>query len=113
MHREVVVTTSPQQAGTSRQDQSGRNGRVGRVPFAPSDPNWAHCLAAGEMGARIRTFDWSSTPLGPISTWPWSLWEALSICLRSRFQLAIYWGPQLVLLYNDAERDVLGSMHPR
>jgi PAS domain S-box-containing protein len=27
--------------------------------------------------------------------------------------LAIYWGPQLVLLYNDAERDVLGGMHPR
>jgi PAS domain S-box-containing protein len=35
------------------------------------------------------------------------------MCLRSRFQLAIYWGPQLVLLYNDAERDVLGAMHPR
>jgi PAS domain S-box-containing protein len=30
----------------------------------------------------------------------------------SRFQLAIYWGPQLVLLYNDAEREVLGGMHP-
>jgi PAS domain S-box-containing protein len=39
--------------------------------------------------------------------------QALSICLRSRFQLAIYWGPHLVLLYNDAERDILGAMHPR
>jgi signal transduction histidine kinase len=38
--------------------------------------------------------------------------EALSLCLRSRFQLAIYWGPQLILIYNDAERDVLGAMHP-
>jgi PAS domain S-box-containing protein len=66
----------------------------------------------GEMGARIRSFDWSSTPLGPIGEWPSSLREAVSICLRSRFQLAIYWGPQLILLYNDAERDVLGSMHP-
>jgi PAS domain S-box-containing protein len=64
------------------------------------------------MGARIRSFDWSSTSLGPISAWPSSLREAVSICLRSRFQLAIYWGPQLVLLYNDAERDVLGAMHP-
>src|SRR5262249_1972990 len=36
----------------------------------------------------------------------------VSLCLRSRFQLAIYWGPQFVLLYNDAERDVLGAMHP-
>jgi signal transduction histidine kinase len=64
------------------------------------------------MGARIRSFDWSSTPLGRIDEWPLSLLDAVSICLRSRFQLAIYWGPQLVLLYNDAERDVLGAMHP-
>src|SRR5262249_23657532 len=41
-----------------------------------------------------------------------SLREAVSICLQSRFQLAIYWGPQLILLYNDAERDILGAMHP-
>jgi PAS domain S-box-containing protein len=64
------------------------------------------------MGARIRSFDWSSTPLGRIDEWPLSLLDAVSICLRSRFQLAIYWGPQLVLLYNDAERDVLGALHP-
>jgi PAS domain S-box-containing protein len=64
------------------------------------------------MGARIRAFDWSSTPLGPIGAWPSALREAVSLCLRSRFQLAIYWGPQLILLYNDAERDVLGALHP-
>jgi signal transduction histidine kinase len=48
------------------------------------------------MGARIRSFDWSSTPLGPIDEWPLSLLDAVSLCLRSRFQLAIYCGPQLV-----------------
>src|SRR5262245_35341285 len=64
------------------------------------------------MGDRIRTFDWSATPLGPTGEWPPSLREAVSLCLRSRFQLAIYWGPELILLYNDAERDVLGAMHP-
>src|SRR5262249_27697636 len=69
-------------------------------------------VAGGEMGARIRSFDWSATLLGPLAEWPPSLRQAVSICLRSRFQLAIYWGPQLVLLYNDAERDVLGTMHP-
>jgi PAS domain S-box-containing protein len=100
-------------AHPSWSDLRRRKGRAVRAPVSPADPDWAHCLAAGgEMGARIRAFDWSSTPLGPISQWPASLREAVSICLRSRFQLAIYWGPQLVLLYNDAERDVLGAMHP-
>jgi PAS domain S-box-containing protein len=73
----------------------------------------AYPLAGGgEMGARIGCFDWSSTPLGPISQWSSSLREAVKLCLRSRFQLAIYWGPQLLLLYNDAERDILGAKHP-
>src|SRR5262245_33763778 len=75
--------------------------------------DWESTLAgAGEMGARIRAFDWSATPLGPIGEWPPSLREVLITSLWSRFQLAIYWGPKLVLLYNDAERDVLGTMHP-
>src|SRR5579871_3748250 len=87
--------------------------RAERKPAFPGDPAWARRLiGGGEMGERIFSFDWSSTSLGPIHQWPASLREAVNLCLQSRFQLAIYWGPQLVLLYNDAERDVLGAMHP-
>jgi PAS domain S-box-containing protein len=83
------------------------------LPPPTADQDSLSCLAVGgEMSGRIRSFDWLSTPLGPIATWPASLRTALSICLRSRFQLAIYWGPELVLLYNDAERDVLAALHP-
>ena len=67
---------------------------------------------AGEMGALIAAHDWKNTSLGPITTWPHSLKFALELCLRSKFQLAIYWGPELLLLYNDAEKEVLGSLHP-
>jgi PAS domain S-box-containing protein len=82
-------------------------------PPLSGDSDWGCGLAgAGEMGTRILSFDWSSTPLGPIGEWPSSLRETVSLCLRSRFQLAIYWGPQFILLYNDAERDVLGALHP-
>ena len=87
--------------------------RAENLPPPTADPDPVNWLAiGGEMSARIRSFDWPSTPLGPIATWPSSLRTALSICLRSRFQLAIYWGPELVLLYNDAERDVLAALHP-
>jgi PAS domain S-box-containing protein len=103
----------PERARASCLDHYGPHEWTENTPIASADPNWAHNLAGGgEMGDRIRSFDWSSTPLGPIGEWPSSLREAVSICLRSRFQLAIYWGPELILLYNDAERDVLGTMHP-
>jgi PAS domain S-box-containing protein len=66
----------------------------------------------GEMGARMRELDWSATPLGPVEGWPQSLRSALSICLSSRFPIAIYWGPEYVLLYNDAWRPIVGNKHP-
>jgi PAS domain S-box-containing protein len=65
-----------------------------------------------EMAKRMRALDWSQTPLGAIETWPQSLRSALSICLNSRFPIAIYWGPEYILLYNDAWRPIVGDKHP-
>lgn len=64
------------------------------------------------MGARIRAHGWASTPLGELDTWPQSLKSALSICLNSSFPTAIYWGPDLILLYNDAWSHIPAERHP-
>lgn len=65
-----------------------------------------------EMARRIREFDWSDHPFGPLETWPQSLRSALSICLHSAFPTAIYWGMELRLLYNDAWAPIPGPRHP-
>ena len=64
------------------------------------------------MGALIRAKEWSSTPLGPIESWPQSLRSAVSILLPSKAQIVLFWGPELVAIYNDAYRPVFGSKHP-
>jgi two-component sensor histidine kinase len=70
-------------------------------------------LAGGsEMARMIRERDWSTHPFGPPGTWPQSLRSALSICLHSAFPTAIYWGPELRLLYNDAWAPIPGPRHP-
>jgi signal transduction histidine kinase len=69
-------------------------------------------VGGGEMGARMRALDWSSTPLGPVETWPQSLRSAISILLPSRAQIVLFWGRDLVALYNDAYRPVFGAKHP-
>jgi PAS domain S-box-containing protein len=66
----------------------------------------------GEMAKRIRDHDWSGTPLGPESGWPQSLRLALAVCLHSRFPMFIWWGPELVTLYNDDYIPILGARHP-
>ena len=65
------------------------------------------------MGTLMRSLDWSTTPLGPLENWPQSLRTAVSICLASHFPMLIWWGPELVNLYNDAYRPMLGATkHP-
>lgn len=65
------------------------------------------------MGEIIRSYPWSATPLGAVHTWPQSFRSVLSICLNSNFPIAVYWGADLTLLYNDAWSPIPGNKHPR
>ena len=38
---------------------------------------------------------------------------AISLCLNSSFPTAIYWGPELYLLYNDAWSVIPADRHPQ
>ena len=68
----------------------------------------------GEMGALMRAHDWTQSPLGPPAQWPDSLKMAVSICLNSRFPMVLWWGPEFIMLYNDAWRPILGAAkHPK
>jgi len=66
----------------------------------------------GEMGKRIREYDWAATPLGPIHTWPQSLRTCMRIMLTSRQPIWIGWGKELIKLYNDPYRAIVGGKHP-
>jgi PAS domain S-box-containing protein len=70
-------------------------------------------VGGGEMGALMRARDWSQTPLGPPSAWPQSLRTSVSTCLNCAFPILLWWGPELVLLYNDEYAPILGEKHPR
>ncbi|WP_437661409.1 ATP-binding protein [Sorangium sp. So ce1182] len=77
------------------------------------DPAGAALSGGGEMGALIRSIDWSKTPLGPVEAWPQSLRTALSILLSSEHPMFLWWGRELIQFYNDGYRPILGSRkHP-
>jgi signal transduction histidine kinase/CheY-like chemotaxis protein len=67
----------------------------------------------GEAGAVLRSIDWQASPLGPLHTWPQSLRTSLGLCLSSRFPIALYWGRDFIMLYNDALLPMVGAnKHP-
>jgi hypothetical protein len=65
------------------------------------------------MGAIMRAHDWSASALGDPSSWPELLKSAVSTCLATRFPMVVWWGPDLIMLYNDAWQPILGeTKHP-
>lgn len=68
----------------------------------------------GEMGHLTRSFDWCTNKLGDPQSWPPSLLTTVSIILRSKFPMFLWWGPELIQFYNDAYRPSMGNMskHP-
>jgi PAS domain S-box-containing protein len=82
--------------------------RVGRN--AQTEPSITP--AAGEMRRRFDAFDWASSPLGPREKWPQSLKLVLDLVLASGFPMALRWGPDLIMIYNDAYAPLLGAKHP-
>jgi PAS domain S-box-containing protein len=73
---------------------------------------FAFLNGGGRMGELIRTKDWHSTPLGPPDTWPQSLQTAVSILLNSQFPMFVWWGKELITIYNDAYCPIAGEKHP-
>lgn len=99
---------------TDKRPPDIRSGVIGSPNAAPSIGTPAESLFAGggEMGAIMRATDWSKTRLGPVESWPSSLKTMLGVVLGSRFPMLLWWGPELLHLYNDAYRPILRDKHP-
>ena len=65
-----------------------------------------------EAAELIRTRDWSATALGPLDSWPATLRTLTDVVLRSPAGMALIWGDERILIYNDGYARVCGSKHP-
>ena len=68
--------------------------------------------STGEMADRIRGFPWETTSLGATYTWPQTLIWAVNLMLESQFPELLFWGPDFIVLYNDAYQPLLAEKHP-
>jgi PAS domain S-box-containing protein len=64
-----------------------------------------------EMARLIRAHDWSGS-LGPIAGWPTSLKTTVDLMVQSPVPLVLLWGPDGIMLYNDAYGGFAGNRHP-
>ncbi len=67
----------------------------------------------GETGALVRGYDWAGTSLGPVGSWPQSLRTSVELVLASPTAIVMLWGPDGIMIYNDAYSAFAGARHPR
>ncbi|MFD0750536.1 PAS domain S-box protein [Mucilaginibacter calamicampi] len=68
----------------------------------------------GEAAEQIATFNWHANVLGVPHTWPLQLKQQTGIMLNTPSPMMICWGKDLIQLYNDAFRPILGrNKHPK
>lgn len=67
---------------------------------------------SGEMATLIRAHDWSRSSLGPIGSWSETLQGAVSMMLSAQIPMQLFWGAELIALYNDAMKPALAEKHP-
>ncbi|MCJ1402801.1 hypothetical protein MMC11_006022 [Xylographa trunciseda] len=74
-----------------------------RLPVTPALPR--HIQFA-------RSVDWASTSLGPIEAWPAALRGMCNLIMASPHPAAMYWGDDLIAIYNEPYILLAGQKHP-
>ncbi|WP_433286688.1 SpoIIE family protein phosphatase [Micromonospora sp. CA-244673] len=67
---------------------------------------------AGTLRSAYRGVDWAATPLGAVRDWSPTLRAAVDLTLHSRFPVTLFWGPEFVMVYNQAYVELIGQKHP-
>ena len=68
-----------------------------------------HALDCAEL---VRRHPWADTPLGPVNGWDQLVRATVELLLASPVPMALAYGEEHVLVYNDAYAELIGARHP-
>ena len=94
------------------------DGVSSKIPVVPSDSpsfDWTRLPVTENMPRHIqfaRSIDWAATSLGPVETWSSDLRQMCNLIMASPHPAAMYWGDDLVAIYNEAYIVLAGQKHP-
>jgi PAS domain S-box-containing protein len=91
-------------------DDSRPNGHDDRS--AATSSSWTDILPKSAHVDFFKQTDWASTPLGPLDTWGSQLRFVATMCFNDSRGAAVYWGPEMIGMYNENFIVVAGKAHP-
>ncbi|KAF2868617.1 hypothetical protein BDV95DRAFT_500358 [Massariosphaeria phaeospora] len=103
-----------------RANSAGEVDAFHRETVPPPEPeagffDWTRLPLSSSLPRHIqfaRAIDWASTALGPIELWSNDLRAMCNLIMASPHPAAMYWGEELVAIYNEAYIGLAGQKHP-
>ncbi|KAK7612979.1 hypothetical protein BKA81DRAFT_379022 [Phyllosticta paracitricarpa] len=89
-------------------------GREGLADFG-NGFDWTVDPPSGKMTEWIkfaRSIDWSMTPLGPRHSWSPQLRLMANLIMRDTKPAVLFWGSEVVMIYNEPYIELIGDLHP-
>ena len=114
-HSITLAPTSPEAASSTKSSDRA----ISQIPIVPSDApsfDWTRLPVSDNMPQHIRfarSVDWASTSLGPIETWSSDLRQMCNLIMASPHPAAMYWGEDMIAVYNEAYILLAGQKHPQ
>jgi hypothetical protein len=59
----------------------------------------------------VYNFDWPTVQLDTVDDWDPTLKTTVDLCLNAPMPMLLLWGPEMIQIYNDGYRNVIGRKH--
>ncbi|KAF2664424.1 aerobic respiration control sensor protein-like protein arcB [Microthyrium microscopicum] len=77
--------------------------------------DWTASLPPKDNTSHIqfaRNTDWANSPLGSMHTWSTQLRSAANLIMQDPRPAVLFWGPEVVMIYNEPYTELIGGLHP-
>jgi len=78
-----------------------------------STSDWTETLPDRKHVRFLKSVDWAASPLGAMSNWSLSLQQSTHMMLADNRPTCLQWGPDRVMIYNEAYMNLITGSHPR
>lgn len=113
----IVVFGAPTETSALRENAKSEEAILSKSvsPSTVTTFDWTDELPPIRISPHVawaRSINWSHTPLGPMSEWSSQLRSFANLVMQDPRPSAVFYGPDLIMIYNEPYIELLGSIHP-
>ncbi|KAL6706669.1 hypothetical protein ACN47E_005211 [Coniothyrium glycines] len=113
--RWIVISGTPFNITRSKELERPKSMKLSETTSKSQTFDWTEQQPPLKITPHIvwaRSMNWAATPLGPMVSWSPQLRSIANLVMQDPRPAVVFYGPELIMIYNEAEIELLGGFHP-